>query len=227
MTNFRDKQILEFLFLFKKKVIKNIIPVSTYSFRLGLIKTQSDNIEHFSYPMFTTDDWSARTSTCFDQPGPPENLKRIVNTDGTVLLAWDPPRIIRAPSLCYYMIKRHYSDNSEQWIETKDVNYIIDSNEKIESIRISAFNHAKCYSKFNSTSCVKYKLGSREEFFKNTIFVNVTDPTTLAPTTVSNSTSKQKSNGSSRLGIANLTVAAIFIGSLTVRKFFSCLIFEP
>jgi hypothetical protein len=160
-------------------LFKNVRPISTYLFKLGYIETANDTNERVVFP--AGDSILGQVSTCFGQPEPPQNIRKISNNDGSVLLTWDPPLITRSPEICFYSIRHTYVDKSEHLLESKYFSYVIDQSEidKIVSISITAVNHAKCYEKLNPNNTCNWKLNSKEVIIINTN----NNQTTSAPTT--------------------------------------------
>lgn len=165
-------------------LFKNVKPISTYLFKLGYIEVANDTSEKVIFP--GGDIVLSQVNTCFGSPEAPQNIRKIPNNDGSVLLTWDPPLIMRSPEICFYSIRHKYVDKSEHLLESKYFSYVIDPNEidKIVSISITAVNHAKCYEKFNPNSTCNWKLASKEVIIINT---NNNQTTISIPTTTSSS----------------------------------------
>jgi hypothetical protein len=198
-------------------LFKNVRPISTYLFKLGYIEVANDTTEKVIYP--GGDLVINQVNTCFGSPESPQNMRKIPNNDGSVLLTWDPPLITRSPEICFFSIRHKYVDKSEHWLESKYSSCVIDPNEidKIVSISISAVNHAKCYEKFNPNSTCNWKLSSKEVI----VIVNSNQTTTPASiTTISSLITTSKNLASTTTITKAKSDASIIKFKNTILTFF-------
>jgi len=118
--------------------IEDLIPLTTYEFQFRHQQIKPINSTKYE-PMI-------EVSTCFGEPQKVKQLSKSLQVDGSVIITWKQPDVIRAPFICFYLIEKIKLNNSER-IETKDTSYKVRRDEVVDKIeiRISAYNDQKCY----------------------------------------------------------------------------------
>ena len=119
---------------------KDLQPLTRYQFKIGYEQNNP-------YPQ-TVYIKDLQAETCFGEPGVPENLRKNLNSDESVTVVWDPPSVINAPSICYYLVvKRTGNGNTVNKYEQTGLSFNVTKNEIIARtfLEISTYNDARCY----------------------------------------------------------------------------------
>ena len=118
--------------------ITTLTPLATYNFSFGYEQKQQENETLILN--------STEVSACFGSPDKPSNLRQVLLSDGSVMVEWSEPSVIRAPYLCYYLVEKNSLVNKTR-IKQNSLYYIVGKSEleNRPQIRISAYNEAYCY----------------------------------------------------------------------------------
>jgi hypothetical protein len=118
--------------------VTDLLPITTYEFQF-----RHQQITPFNNLRFEP---LVEVSTCFGEPAKVKQISKSLQADGSVMITWKQPDVIRAPFICFYLIEKIKLNNSER-IETKETSYKVRRDEIVDKveIRISAYNDQKCY----------------------------------------------------------------------------------
>ena len=84
--------------------------------------------------------------TCFGEPGIPRNIRKNLNADDSITVVWDPPSVINAPSICFYLIEKRTRNTVNKYEQT-GLSFKVTRNEVVDRtiLQLSAYNDARCY----------------------------------------------------------------------------------
>ena len=118
--------------------IDDLPPLSYFEFTIGYEQSVPNN--QLVNKVTTT------KNNCFGAPDKPANVKKSLLSDGSVVISWDEPAVIRAPFLCYYLVEKIVL-NKKETFENSMKSFKLTRDEVVNKaeVRISAYNKATCY----------------------------------------------------------------------------------